>query len=174
MKNAKKHIRWKAWDYGSSGAYFITICTQNKETFFGKIRESCISKLHPESKLLSLASYLDSSEIGLVAWNNWKSINSHYPFAHLDAFVLMPNHLHGILIFEKKSKDNWESLQFGPQKDNLPDIVRTYKGSVTRYANLHKIPFKWQSRYHDRVIRDSEELARIRNYIWNNPSMWRR
>lgn len=170
MKNTRKHIRWRKWDYSSSGAYFVTICTKNNEPFFGEIIqppevESQETELH-----IPLDSYLHPTHIGEIAWNNWLEIPAHYPFASLDAFVVMPNHIHGILHFEKKTEEAWTPLKKGPQRNNLPDVIRTYKGSVTRYANKNDIHFKWQGRYHDRVIRNLTELSQIRNYIWNNPS----
>jgi len=174
MINTKKRIRWRVWDYSSAGAYFVTICTQNKETFFGEIIPNTETQNQnvywtPHSKL---DTYLNPSSIGQVAYDHWSEIPAHYPFVYLDAFVIIPNHLHGILIFDKPYNKTWTPNRLGPQKDNLPDVIRTYKGSVTRWANQNNVPFKWQARYYDRVIRNLEELDKIRIYIWNNPLRW--
>ena len=64
------------------------------------------------------------------------------------------------------------SLQFGPQSGNLPSVVRGIKSAVTKYAIEHDIPFAWQSRYHDHIIRNQMEMNRITDYIQNNPMKW--
>ena len=169
MQPNNKRIRWSKWDYRSKGAYFITINTSARIRFFGSIKKS----LHPSSYSLSLLnSYLKKSTIAQTVFDYWHEIPDHYPYVELDTFVIMPDHIHGILIFDKPPLDRWEPTSFGPQKNNLPDIIRAFKGSVKRWANKNQIQFKWQSRYHDRVIRDHEEMERIRKYIQLNPYKW--
>jgi REP element-mobilizing transposase RayT len=177
MKKPKKIIRWKAWDYSSAGAYFVTICTQNWECSFGEIRHNLDFMdigLNADSSIPypHLHSYMRPTTIAEIAWRFWKEIPSHYPFVVLDAFVIMPNHIHGILFFDKEPNEDWNPYQFGPQRNNLADVIRAYKGSVKRWANKKEIPFSWQGRYHDRVIRNVDELKRIQTYIWNNPFNW--
>lgn len=146
--------RLSTWDYGSSGKYFVTICTFEKKPFFGTIINGC----------------LQATQIGLFAQQCWHSIPQYYPFVILDEFVIMPDHLHGILSIAKKDDQKWQANQFGPQKDNLPAVIRGYKMAVTGLARSSSIDFKWQPRYYDRVIRYSKELNQIREYIINNPS----
>lgn len=177
MEKRRKHIRWRTWDYSSAGAYFVTLCTNQKEYFLGKIRQNLESMDKGPSNDLFLPyphlnSYLHPTPIAETAWRFWEEIPSHYPFVVLDAFVIMPNHIHGILFFDKEPKEEWIPNEFGPQSGNLGAVMRAYKGSVKRWANKEGIPFGWQDRYHDRVIRDVNELERIQNYIWNNPFNW--
>ena len=84
----------------------------------------------------------------------------------------MPNHLHGILFFNKPDKSNWTSNKFGSQSQNLGSVIRSFKSSVKRYANQNSIDFAWQNGYYDRIIRDERELNNIRQYIADNPDKW--
>jgi REP element-mobilizing transposase RayT len=92
----------------------------------------------------------------------------------------MPNHVHGIIIIDKPDDGGAPppdiapapANRFGPQSQNLASIVRGYKIGVTKYARQNNIPFAWQARYHDHVIRNAGEHARIRKYIRENPQKW--
>ena len=163
-----QEARWKGFDYGSNAMYFVTICTKNRINYFGKISlvetDNCPS-LHCPS--------LQITEIGKTANNFWMEIPKHYHFVLLDEFVLMPNHLHGILIFRKDDYNEWNLNKFGTQSQNLAAVIRAFKSSVKRFANQNAINFEWQSRYYDRVIRNYNELKRIRIYIQNNLLNWK-
>ncbi|MCI0729104.1 MAG: hypothetical protein L0332_20625, partial [Chloroflexi bacterium] len=167
--------RWGAWDYGANAPYFITICTKTRSHDFGTI----------------VAGEMNLTSIGRAAEDCWSAIPDHFPFVVLDEFVVMPNHMHGILVIDKPADtaapavetQDFASLQsppppsgpqnkFGPQSKNLASIVRGYKIGVTKYSQEHDIPFQWQPRYHDHVIRNAEELERIRHYIRTNPQNW--
>jgi putative transposase len=142
------------------------------------------------------------SEIGKKADEYWLEIPEHFPFVKLDVHVVMPNHVHGIIIIDKQDDgrnnkqnvgcdvvrsvgtQNFASLQaeqpnhqqknkFGPQSQNLASIIRGYKTGVTKYARNNKIDFSWQSRFHDHIIRNDTEYQRIKNYIINNPKKWK-
>lgn len=152
--------RLNGWDYGSQGLYFVTICTKDRVQYFGEIKE------------LSGEAYLQPSEIGEVALNNWLEIPNHYSFVELNQYVVMPDHIHGIIYLNKPDKSSWEMNKFGPQKDNLASIMRGYKSSIKGYANLNAIEFGWQSKYYDRVIRNEKEYLNIRSYIQDNPANW--
>lgn len=88
----------------------------------------------------------------------------------------MPNHFHAILIIGKNEFNSVKSIEnqnkFGPQSKNLAAVIRGFKSSVTTFARKNAIPFDWQSRYHDHVIRSMDDFARISNYIINNPMKW--
>ncbi|MCZ2222284.1 MAG: hypothetical protein LC122_01445 [Chitinophagales bacterium] len=159
--------RLKHFNYGSNAAYYVTICTKNRINYLGSIVTD--TNNNP---------FLQSSTIGVIAEEYWRQIPQHFPFVILDAFTIMPNHLHGIIIINKTDTQNNIDLQtkqfntFGVQSQNLASIIRAYKSSVKRYANQHNILFEWQSKYWDRVIRDDIELSNIREYIYNNPQNW--
>ncbi len=161
------------WDYGSHGLYFITICTKNKEHYFGEVNTLSKTSLHPEPPLetQSIAS-LQKTTIGEIAFKYWEQITAYHPFVELDEFIVMPNHVHGIIFLNKSDQKQWQANQFGPQSGNLASIIRGYKAAVKKYATINHIDFAWQSRYFDRVIRSDKELQNIRNYIFNNPANW--
>jgi putative transposase len=179
-----KSARCPVWDYCSRGAYFITICTKNRIQFFGDISN--------HKMILSAA--------GEIVQKNWKSILNHFPYVGLDAFVVMPNHFHGIIIIKQKPSKTFEPndtkrpegldadpveeifkrendffSKISPNEGSISTIIRSFKSSCTREINL-KIPelhFAWQSRFYDIIIRDQKSHERIRQYIHNNPLNWK-
>jgi putative transposase len=157
--------RLTGWDYGSNGLYYITICTKDRVHYFGDI----VSDNNPETQ--NLAS-LQSTPIGQIAYDNWLGIANHFPFVELDEFVIMPNHMHGILYINREDKIDWQINKFGAQSRNLASIIRGYKASIKTYATTNNIEFAWQPRYYDRVIRNEKEYANVRQYIFNNPDNW--
>jgi REP element-mobilizing transposase RayT len=164
-------IRLKDFDYSSNNAYFVTICTRNKHKYFGSI-------IKEENKIKLTA-------IGKKASEFWQEIPEHFDNALLDEFIIMPNHVHGIIIInntlksvetchgmsqnENKSPRNAFSK---PVKKSLSMIINHYKGSVKRYCNKNKINFEWQSRFYERIIRNENEIDKIREYIYYNPIKW--
>ncbi len=161
--------RKRGFNYASDGMYFVTMCTQGRAPIFGHIRNHmmCVE------------------EMGRIAWQCWESIPEHFPFAHPDAFVVMPDHVHGIVRFDHHAivetqnfasqlqTQYFASLQnrFGPQSQNLASVIRGFKTGVKTYATKTGIDFAWQPRYHDRIIRDADAYERIRRYIVNNPRL---
>jgi REP element-mobilizing transposase RayT len=128
------------------------------------------------------------TEIGQVAYDCWTMIPEHFPFVKLGAFVIMPNHVHGVIVIDKheqttsgcdagdnvllQQQQQWQQNKFGPQSQNLGSIIRGFKVGVTKYATAAAIPFGWQTRFNDRVIRNHDELMRIEQYINNNIENW--
>ena len=167
-----KSTRLQNWDYGNNGYYFVTICTKNKNKYFGEI----------ENREMIL------NDIGKIAEKYWLEIPKHFDFVLLDEFVIMPNHIHGIIIINKndifsslhKTQDIASLLRsnkknkFGVQSKNLASIIRGFKIGVTKYANQNSIPFRWQPRFYDRIIRVEIELSNIREYIAFNPVKWQK
>lgn len=155
------------WDYGWNAAYFITICTQNRECWFGNVVDG----------------KMNLSPFGHIANSCWHEIPNHFPFVELGGHIIMPNHVHGVVIINKQGEDDANNMnntddnsnthnQFAPQSRNLASIIRGFKIGVT--TNVRKInsTFAWQSRFHDRIIRDEGEWQRIAQYIINNPQKW--
>ncbi len=163
--------RLQQWDYGSPGLYFITICTQNREHFFGEVIVPS-----PDSSALSLdlpaAQFMKYTPIGELVHRYWQQIPQFSPYVEVDAFIIMPNHLHGILFLNKPNYQQWQPNTFGPQSQNLASVIRGFKAAVKKYATTYQIPFAWQSRFYDRVIRSEKELQHIRAYIYDNPLKW--
>ena len=149
------------WNDYTVGAYFITICTKGRRHCFGEIANGKIQL----------------SEIGMVAEKCWLDIPMHFPHADAPLMVVMPNHVHGIVVIHNVETQNFASPQpqqnkFGLQSRNLASIVRGYKIGVTKHARLNNIPFAWQPRFHDHLIRNREEMNRIAEYIECNVARW--
>lgn len=180
MKN-KNSNRLYDYDYSSDGLYFITICTKNRIHFLGEI---------DNNKLVSNA-------ISEIASNIWFEIPQHFPFVDLDSFIIMPNHIHGIVqinqskveqslvearliaplpMFEKSSSINFKGGFAGINNpmlhQNLSRIIRWYKGRCTFEIRKINPEFEWQSRFYDHIIKNNESLENIRHYIKDNPSSW--
>jgi REP element-mobilizing transposase RayT len=113
------------------------------------------------------------SQLGRTAADCWQTIPGHFPFVVLDVCVVMPNHVHGIVVIDKAPESQAQSPnRFGPQSQNLASVVRGYKVGVTMYARRNDMAFSWQARYHDRVIRSEAEYDRVQHYIEMNPQQW--
>lgn len=163
-------------DYSISAYYFVTICTKDRIPWFGEIKNG----------------EMILNDIGKIAHDMWLKIPNHSKNVKLDSFVIMPDHVHGILFLQdvaqvetrhgvshddkqmqRNETPHVASLQdnkFGPQKTtSLWYIINQYKWSVTREINKTDKSFAWQSRYHDHIIRDEKELYFVDQYIQNNP-----
>ncbi len=173
--------RLQNWDYGSPGLYFITICTKNRECYFGEIKNG----------------EMNLNETGKIADQCWAEIPAHFKLVELGEFVIMPNHLHGIIIINESVSENVSvpepvetghalSLQpiappsiqnpkphfrFRNQgKNTVSAMVGSFKSATTRLTPDDD--FGWQPRFHDHIIRTHDDFLRISNYILNNPSNW--
>ena len=172
--------RLKGWDYTSNGYYFITICTHQRICYFGQVARGQIIL----------------STVGRLAYQFWAEIPAHFPFVSLDEFVIMPNHIHGILVLSgsrdvamprrdvalqrlypnnigNDGKNEYMS-HISPKPGSVSTIVRSYKSIVSRTANREypTIGFGWQARFYDHILRSEAELQRIQTYIKNNPRRW--
>jgi putative transposase len=118
------------------------------------------------------------NRFGIIAFKCWASLPEHHPQVILDEFVVMPNHIHGILWLcgEVNSETNFEvKREFGkPQSGSLSVIVNCYKAGVSRrISTLRGQKTRvWQPRFHEHIIRDDDDLLRQREYIQNNPAQW--
>ena len=122
--------RLPSWDYGWNGAYFITICTHNRIHFFGKIIETQNFASKNQSKNFTFRYEMQLSQIGQLAEKYWYEIPEHFPFVKLGAFVVMPNHIHGIIIIDKKNDDN-------RQMDNVDNVDNV---ETQNFASLPRPP----------------------------------
>jgi len=122
---------------------------------------------------------LQATTIGRIAQEYWAEIPQHFPFVELGEFVIMPNHVHGIIRIKTQQAtqhapdgNEVRTGKFAPQSKNLGSIIRGFKAGVKSYATRNQIEFEWQTRYYDRIIRDDEALFSISRYIRNNPKKW--
>ncbi len=193
--------RLHSWDYSWNAVYFVTICTHNKEHFFGRI----------------LSGEMVLSEIGQIADEFWKDIPQHFPFVKLGEYIIMPNHIHGLVRIDKVIEDNSTTVEtqysvsqkqnialennndvtpghifginesqdivalhpysltmnkFGPQSGNLASIIRGFKSGVTKKARKIDPLFRWQPRYFDHIVRNNNDFDNITRYIIDNPENW--
>ena len=171
--------RLQCWDYGANGAYFVTICTKDKYNFFGEI---------VDQKMIL-------SRVGILADVLWYEIRNHAQHITLGDFVVMPNHIHGILILDKpdinnsnddigdrvnktnnQTHDDHQTIgqkRFQNQgKNTLSSMVGGYKSAVTKHCNRLGLEFAWQPRFYDHIIRDHSSFLKISEYIRNNPIKW--
>ncbi|MDX2079131.1 MAG: transposase [bacterium] len=155
----RRSLRLQDYDYSQTGVYFVTICTHLREKLFGEI--------HNE--------YMHLNQIGMITQTCWRAIPDHFPHVETDEFIVMPNHIHGILVFTAFS-DVSPSRQFSkPISGSLSVVIASFKSSVTRKIKQFNANFAtpvWQKNYHEHIIRDEISLSTIRNYVINNPSTW--
>ena len=172
--------RLQNWNYANEAMYFVTICTKNKENYFGKI----VNTNNDTNAILQ------PTEIGKIAQIEWYKSIEMRPDMNLEfgEFVVMPNHIHGIIMIgankfntslERRDAMHGVSTnanefknKFTPQSKNLSSIIRGFKSAVTTYARKNSIEFDWQTRFHDHIIRSNDAYQRISNYIINNPRKW--
>ena len=167
-----------AWHDYMGGAYFVTICTKDREFFFGKIEND---EMH-------------LSEIGRYANEQFRDVSSNYPYAVIPSYVVMPNHIHAIVIIDDHydacrdaiHRVSESEIQMEPTQErggitardnpmlyqNLGTVIRGLKARVTHYANEKGLDFAWQSRFHDRIIRDQDDMNETALYVDNNVAKW--
>jgi REP-associated tyrosine transposase len=155
----RKPNRLKYYDYSNGGWYYITICTQDHKNLFGKIIKD---------KMI-----LNNS--GKIVDECWKKIAQLHKNIELDFYVIMPNHIHGIIIINYVIEDaKFASSTYDRTKMQLSKLIQQFKRSVTLRIKAVKpgLKFKWQRSFYDRIIRNEKELFNIRKYIQQNPLKW--
>ncbi len=175
--NHRHSLRLRGYDYAQAGAYFVTICTHNRHLLFGEI----------------IKDRMRLNGWGMLVKDEWARIQQLRQNVELDAFVIMPNHVHGIICIMTEDVAPASSTpdvgarravplrlvrieRFGkPVSGSLPTIVRAFKSASTRMINLQRgTPGNavWQRNFHEHIVRNDRELEEIREYIVNNPGQW--
>jgi REP-associated tyrosine transposase len=169
----RRSLRLRDYDYSLAGAYVVTICTHQRTSLFGWIVDS-------ELWLGTRGEVVDAC---------WREVPEHYPQVELDAFVVMPNHVHGIIVIGDASEDQaLRAADAGAtcraptvgrkprlERSALGHIVRSFKAASTKAIRALETggpQVVWQRGYHEHVIRSEAALARIRQYIVDNPAKW--
>ena len=171
-----RSIRLKGYDYTRAGAYFVTICTKDRTCLFGDVADG-VMRLN---------------QMGHIVRQCWLAIPDHVPPVLLDEFVVMPNHVHGIIVLVSTDtvgathasppqhasplqNDDTPTRPRGPQRQSVGSIVVSFKSAATKRINEHRgtpgAPV-WQRDYFEHIIRNDESLNRICEYILNNPLQW--
>ncbi len=159
-------------DYAANGWYFVTICTKDCIYHLGNSVVSDRVQLTP---------------IGEIAQQYFIDIPNHSKHTYVDAYIIMPNHVHGIVVIDNPSDiapsrnkqikpevaESEFMSQISPKAGSLSTIIRSYKSAVTRWCrrNQHEY-FAWQERFYESIIRADASIERIRQYIINNPAKW--
>ncbi len=156
----RRSIRLQNYDYTQAGAYFITLCTYKRQCILGEV----------------VADKVQLTHAGEVARECWDAIPDHFPQVELDAYVIMPNHSHSILVITVGATHASPLLSpRGPHPQSVGAIIGSFKSAVTKQLNLlHHTPGRtvWQRNYYEHIIRDKNDLDHIRRYIADNPAQW--
>ncbi|MDD4013918.1 MAG: hypothetical protein PHW14_06985 [Candidatus Omnitrophica bacterium] len=170
MPGKRRSVRLRNYDYTRQGAYYVTVCANDRKCVFGDVRDG-------EMVL---------NEYGEFADKYWNEIPEHFPHITLDEHITMPNHVHGILIITGHvGANNYSPLQNteissassiqrprGTSK-TIGSAIRGFKIGVTKRIRQNiNMPNLWQRNYYEHIIRNEDDLARIREYIMKNPSKW--
>lgn len=161
-KHHRRSIRLQGYDYASAGSYFITLCTHQRQCLFGEIVDG----------------QMRLNEFGQIAADTYLWLATQYPYIHLDSWVVMPNHLHGIIVmadYPCKGDSRIAPAVNGAPRKSLGRLIGAFKTVSTKQINLIRntpgMPL-WQRNYYEHIIRDDRALQNIRRYIQNNPSAW--
>jgi REP element-mobilizing transposase RayT len=173
-KHHRRSIRLKEYDYTQPGAYYITLCTKARQCLFGDVVKG---EMHLNS-------------LGNIAFTCWQTIPDHLPHVELDVFVIMPNHLHGILVISDtlirarqcraptiEQNHIPKTEKFGkPVSGSIPTVIRSYKSAVTKrinaICNTKYTSLIWQRDLYEHISRDEASVHNIRRYIVENPWRW--
>ena len=151
----RRPIRLKGYDYSQAGAYYVTICTQSKRCVLGHVVDDAMRP----------------SAAGRVAADCWEWLARQYPYVEMDEWIVMPNHLHGIIVIggdEHTGPDNCKRKPLG----RLVGAFKTVSTRRMRRMGLARAGRFWQRNYFEHIIRNGVELERIRNYVIENPRHW--
>ncbi|MEM6530629.1 MAG: transposase, partial [Chloroflexota bacterium] len=143
----RKLPRLHGYDYSSNGAYFVTICTHQRYHLFGTITDNV----------------MNCTSAGHMAQRLWLEIPQHFPYIELDLHVIMPNHMHGIIVITE------------PDQHNLSTVIGSYKSAVTRHLRQQRAYTGqkiWQVGFQDHIIRNEASWNTIRQYVQTNPARW--
>ena len=147
----RKRNRKLDFDYSSEAIYFVTICTQNRVHYFGKI----------DSGKMNLSNF------GKVAYEKCIWLENQYPYVKIHNFMIMPNHIHILFEINKIDKE--------VKRKSISSLIGAYKTLVSKEIHLlGNIDFSWQRSFHDHIVRTENRYENIYNYITNNPENWKK
>ncbi len=157
----RRSVRLKEYDYSQPGAYFVTICSWLRAFIFGEI----------------VNGKMELNEYGMVLEREWLNINNGRHNIDLDQFVVMPNHMHGIVVINGRGVLQYDPAnnELQPSSQTIGSIIRRYKSATARQINIIRstpgMPV-WQRNYFEHIIRNEIEMDNIWEYIRNNPVRW--
>ena len=150
----RKHPRMNHYDYSTAGAYFITVCTQNRQCLLSRIVGRGLAPAE-----------IQYTAYGQIAQEQLLMLEQRYPSLKIDQYVIMPNHIHAILLLEETAGDS--------QRPTIMDVVCAYKSLTTRECKkVRPVDKLFQTSFYEHVIRGREDYDEIAEYIVNNPKQW--
>ena len=150
----RKHPRMNHYDYSTAGAYFITVCTQNRRCLLSRIVGRGLAPAE-----------IQYTAYGQIAQEQLLILEQRYPSLKIDQYVIMPNHIHAILLLEEAAGDS--------QRPTIMDVVCAYKSLTTRECKkVRPVDKLFQTSFYEHVIRGREDYDEIVEYIVNNPKQW--
>lgn len=165
-KSRVPNSRAQWWNYSHPGDYFITICTKGRQHYFGVINDH----------------KMELSSIGIIADIVWHEIPSHTFNVELGPYVIMPDHMHGIIqitngndvVGKWHAISDWHAISRYQNigRNTISSIIGSFKSAVTKHTHRLGYTFQWQPRFHDHMIRNPREYHHIAEYIHNNPMNW--
>jgi putative transposase len=167
VRSTRRSFRLSGYDYAQAGVYFVTICTQDRACLFGDIA----------------ADHMHLNDIGQMVAETWAAIPARFPDIEIDEFVVMPNHIHGIVVLQEVAAATGSGAQSkidARSSPTLGEIVAAFKSGVTveyiRGVKSRGWPrFRerlWQRNYYEHVLRNEASLSRVRRYMDENPARW--
>ena len=153
----RKTNRLKEFDYTQSYWYFVTICVKEMKQYFGKVEN--------EKMILN--------EFGKIVESKLEWLTKQYSYVDIDSYVIMPNHVHAIIILDTVDVGTSRDLSLQIKIKSLSELVGAFKTVSSKQIHLTGLAeFKWQRSFYDRIIRNEKELYWIRKYIDENPLKW--
>ncbi|MDD2923411.1 MAG: hypothetical protein PHQ36_14090 [Anaerolineales bacterium] len=159
QKHHRRSIRLQGYDYSQAGAYFVTIVAWQREMLFGEI----------------VNGIMVLNDFGKIVAEKWLWLESQYEYVELGAWVIMPNHRHGILIIHDGRGGSRTAPTTPIRPKPLGGLIGAFKTVSTKHINLLRDTegqVVWQRNYYEHIIRNESEMNRITRYIESNPSMW--
>ena len=175
----RKQIRLPNYDYSGNGYYFVTICSRNREHVFRNVGAVLAPARYPSSDTLASAQspVSELSTCGQIIERQWLDLPNQFDHLELDEYVIMPNHVHGILILNNRTPAGLRAQASSAR--TISHIIRSFKSrSAMEYLqfikanNLNVSGKIWQRSFHDHIIRNERSLNAIRKYILDNPINW--
>jgi REP element-mobilizing transposase RayT len=150
----RRSIRLRGWDYSSRGIYFVTICAEKKVCLFGQVVDN-------EMKV---------NEVGRIVDKVWNSIPDRFPNVQMDSFVVMPNHVHGVIAIMSDGRQGAASS--APTIGRIMRAFKSISAIEVNKASGRKGNAVWQRNYYEHIVRGGDDLDRVRRYIIENPRHW--
>jgi putative transposase len=159
IKTRIREPRNATWDYGAPGNYFITIFTDGRKSL-GDISYPIDDNFTlPERDLMKFQQLVHLSPLGIIARDIWTRLPQHFNFIRAGEFCVMPDRVSAIITIEKPNYTEWNPNRFGVQSENIPSVIRHYKGQVKKIALSNDLQLNWQAGYHCQIV--SEETGRV-------------